>query len=117
MSLAKGMVRRRLRRNRFQIIAQMLEASRMGLTKTQIMYKASLSFTQVVHYLSFLLEINLLEKISINEKTIYKTTQKGIRFLKRYREIQELVSDCIKRATPSTKEDLCLKHKGSLSVL
>jgi predicted transcriptional regulator len=69
----------------------MLEASRTGLTKTQIMYRASLSFTQVAHYLSFLLEINLLEKITINEKTIYKTTQKGIRFLKRYKEIQNLV--------------------------
>jgi predicted transcriptional regulator len=72
-------------------MAEMLNASRKGLTKTQIMYKASLSFTQVVHYLSFLLEMNLLEKINVNKKTIYKTTQKGVQFLKRYKEIKELL--------------------------
>jgi predicted transcriptional regulator len=55
------------------------------------MYKAGLSFIQVVPYLSLLLEINLLEKISVNEKTIYETTQKGVQFLKRYKEIKELL--------------------------
>jgi len=55
------------------------------------MYKAGLSFIQVVPYLSFLLEMNLLEKISVNEKTIYETTQKGVQFLKRYKEIKELL--------------------------
>jgi predicted transcriptional regulator len=75
----------------FHIIAEILNASRKGLTKTQIMYKAGLSFIQVVPYLSFLLELDLLEKMSINEKTIYKTTQKGVEFLKKYKEINELL--------------------------
>jgi predicted transcriptional regulator len=95
--LSKEAFRRRLRRNRFRIIAEILEASKTGLTKTQLMYKASLSFTQVAHYVSFLVEINLLRKISINEKTVYTTTNKGIQFLKRYSEIEVLVKPNLER--------------------
>jgi predicted transcriptional regulator len=60
------------------------------------MYKASFSFAQVAHYVSFLVKINLLRKISINKKTVYKTTNKGIQFLKRYSEIEELVKQTLK---------------------
>jgi predicted transcriptional regulator len=73
------------------IIAEVLEASKIGLTKTQIMYKASLSFPQVDHYLSFLLELNLIQKIKTDERTIYKITKKGIKFLRSYQEIKELL--------------------------
>jgi predicted transcriptional regulator len=57
------------------------------------MYRASLSFAQINRYVSFLVEINLLEKIEMEEKTVYKTTQKGASFLKRHKEIKELLKN------------------------
>ena len=81
----------RKRRDRLYIIAEILEVAGEGALKTQIMYKANLSFAQLNEYLSFLLETDLLKIISDEEKNIYKTTRKGIRYLQSYKEIRDLL--------------------------
>jgi predicted transcriptional regulator len=79
------------RRDRLYIIAEILEIAKDGTLKTQIMYRANLSFTQLNDYLRFVLRINLLDKIIVNDKEMYKTTDKGLDFLQRYHEINELL--------------------------
>lgn len=79
------------RRDKLYIIAEILEIAKEGTLKTQIMYRANLSFTQLNDYLGFMLKINLLEKILENDKEVYKATEKGMDFLHRYREITELL--------------------------
>jgi len=79
------------RRDKLYIIAEILEIAKDGTLKTQIMYRANLSFTQLNDYLRFLLKIKLLDKILENEKEKYKATEKGLDFLQRYREITELL--------------------------
>ena len=79
------------RRDKLYIIAEVLEITKEGSLKTQVMYRANLSFTQLNDYLSFMLKINLLEKIVQNDKEIYKATEKGMDFLQRYHEITELL--------------------------
>jgi predicted transcriptional regulator len=64
-----------------------------GALKTQIMYKANLSFTQLNEYLKFILKIGLVDKILQNGREKYKTTPKGMDFLQRYREITELLKN------------------------
>jgi len=73
------------------IMAEILEIAREGVLKTQIMYRANLSFAQLNEYLSLLLDLNLLEAVKKTEKTMYKTTDKGLRYLQSYREIRELL--------------------------
>ena len=79
------------RRDKLYIIAEILEIAKEGTLKTQIMYKANLSFTQLNDYLRFMLKIKLLDRILQNDKETYKTTEKGMNFLMRYREITELL--------------------------
>jgi len=79
------------RRDKLYIIAEILEIAKEGTLKTQIMYRANLSFTQLNDYLGFMLKIKLLDKIVENDKEIYKATDKGVDFLQRYREITELL--------------------------
>ena len=79
------------RRDKLYIIAEILEIAKEGTLKTQIMYRANLSFTQLNGYLNFMLKISLLEKILQNDKETYKATDKGMEFLQRYREITELL--------------------------
>mgnify|MGYP001079592514 CR=1 FL=1 len=81
------------RRDRLYIIAEILEIAKDGTLKTQIMYRANLSFTQLNDYLRFMLGINLLDKIVENDKEVYRATEKGINFLERYREITELLKN------------------------
>jgi predicted transcriptional regulator len=79
------------RRDRLYIIAVILEIAREGTLKTQVMYQANLSFTQLNGYLELMLKVSLLDKVSENNREIYQATVKGMDFLQRYREIVELL--------------------------
>jgi predicted transcriptional regulator len=78
-------------RDRLFIVAEILEIAMDGSLKTQIMYRANLSFTQLNDYLNFMLRISLLEITLENDKDTYRATDKGVDFLQRYREITELL--------------------------
>ncbi len=81
-------------RSRTEIVAMILEAANGGATKTRIMYKAFLSYAQLREYLSVLIENNLLEYLEGLQN--YKTTEKGLNFLKMHNEIGELLQTSIK---------------------
>jgi len=83
-------------RSRTEIVAMILEAANGGVTKTRIMYKAFLSYAQLREYLSVLIENNLLEYLEGSQT--YKTTEKGLNFLKMHNEIGELLQTSIKES-------------------
>ena len=57
--------------------------------RQKIMYKAYLSYHQLKEYLSVLIENNLLEYIEGTQT--YRTTEKGLNYLKMNNEIGELL--------------------------
>ncbi len=77
-------------RSRTEIVAMILEVANGGATKTKIMYKAFLSYSQLREYLSLLIENNLIDYIEGSK--IYKTTEKGIHFLRMSNEMEELLN-------------------------
>ena len=77
-------------RSRTEIVAMILDAANGGATKTKIMYKAFLSYAQLREYLSVLIENNLIEYVEGLQT--YKTTEKGLNFLKMHNEIGELLN-------------------------
>ena len=81
-------------RSSTEIVAMILEAANGGATKTKIMYKAFLSYAQLREYLSVLIENNLLEYLEGSQT--YKTTEKGLNFLKMHNEIGELLQTTAK---------------------
>ena len=81
-------------RSRTEIVGNILEAANGGATKTKIMYKAFLSYVQLKEYLSVLIENNLLEYIDGTHK--FKTTEKGLNYLKMHNEMAELLLTTIK---------------------
>jgi predicted transcriptional regulator len=81
-------------RGRTEIVATMLEAANGKATKTKIMYSAFLSYVQLKEYLSVLIENNLIEYIEGTQT--YKTTEKGLNFLKMNNEIGELLQTRLK---------------------
>jgi len=78
-------------RDRLYIMGKILEIARDGCLKTQIMYRANLSFVQLNEYLGFLLEVGLLKETSEDGKSVYRTTRKGVRFLRNYYKIRDLL--------------------------
>ena len=79
------------RRDKLCIIVEILEIAKEGTLKTQIMYKANLSFAQLNEYLKFMLKIKLIQKLKDKGKDIYISTEKGLDFLQRQCELTELL--------------------------
>jgi len=81
------------RRDKLCIIAEILEIAKEGTLKTQIMYRANLSFTQLNDYLKFMLKTELLNKFVSRGKELYAATEKGLDFLQRHCELTELLKE------------------------
>lgn len=77
-------------RSRTEIISMILDSVTSGTTKTKIMYKAYLSYTQLKEYLSLLEESGMIGYE--NGSQIYRITDKGRKFLKLTLEIDDMVS-------------------------
>ena len=76
-------------RSRTDIVTQILDAANgNGANKTRIMYKAYLSYAQLKEYLSILITNGLLEENQAEK--LYKTTEKGIKFMRVYSHMGEL---------------------------
>ena len=72
-------------------MAEILEIARNGCLKTQIMYRANLSFAQLNEYLEVLLEVGLLRETNEDEKRVYNMTRKGSGFLQNHHKLRELL--------------------------
>jgi predicted transcriptional regulator len=84
------------RRDRHDIILEILKTAIDGQVKTHIMYKAKLSYAQLNEYLPTLVENGLLENQKVERrktsKQVLKTTQKGLRFIESFETINKLWS-------------------------
>ena len=67
-----------------------LESAKQGATKTRIMYKAYLSYFQVMEYLKYLQENNLLACEAGTH--LYKPTKKGLKFLNLSNDLNEMAT-------------------------
>ena len=89
-------------RTRIEISAQILEIAKDGAIKNRIMYGAYVSWNQLKEYLSALAEDGLIERIGGDQK--YKTTKKGIEYLKTLDKLSGMTSSLT--TTMTTKEVL-----------
>lgn len=79
-----------IRRDRHDIVAEILKTAIGGRIKTHIMYRAKLSYSQVNIYLSLLVDKGFLVNTSLGHKTVYKTTPKGMQFIENLESLNKL---------------------------
>ena len=79
-------------RDRLEIIADILEVAKVGQLKTRILYDGNLNFVQLNEYLGFMIKMGFLEVNMDNEKRIYRTTNRGLKYLESYEEISNLLT-------------------------
>jgi len=76
------------RRSNIEVIADILRLGEAG--KTEIMYSANMSFKQLQKYLKFMLELNLIDKVTVGNPVVtYRVTKKGLRLLRSIDHILE----------------------------
>ena len=78
------------RRSSIEVIADMLRLGEAG--KTEIMYSANMSYFQLQKYLNFLLQMKLIDKVTVGNPTVtYRVTGKGLRLLRNIDSILEVL--------------------------
>jgi predicted transcriptional regulator len=80
------------RRSNIEIIADMLRVGENGAGKTEIMYSANMSYSQLQKYLAFLLGSGLINRVDIGNPVVtYHVTDKGRVLLKSIDNIMEVL--------------------------
>ncbi len=78
------------RRSNLEIIADMLRLGEAG--KTEIMYSANMSYFQLQKYLNFLLQLKLIDKVTVGNPIVtYRVTRKGLRLLRNIDNITHML--------------------------
>jgi len=77
----------KIKRSRFEIVADIVYACLLPRGKTRIMCKVRLNFTQANDYLSQLTSLGLLSQ----ENDKYVTTDKGRQFISTYNHLGEII--------------------------
>jgi predicted transcriptional regulator len=79
-----------VRRSKYDICADILQATLKGAKKTRVVYASNLNFNVLNTYLPGLLEKGFLE---VTDDGYYLTTSKGAQFLKEYNDLITLFND------------------------
>ena len=80
------------RRSNIEIIADMLKVGENGAGKTEIMYSANMSYSQIQKYLGFLLSQGFINKVEVGNPIVtYHVTDKGLGLLKNIDGIMEVL--------------------------
>jgi predicted transcriptional regulator len=82
---------RKRERDRVAIVAEILEMARDGVLKSRIMWRARLSYSMLNGYLGLMTSNKLLDRVLMNKRLVFKTTDKGLKFLYLCRQITELL--------------------------
>jgi predicted transcriptional regulator len=85
-----GTMKLERRRSSIEVIADMLRLGEAG--KTEIMYSANMSYHQLQKYLTFMLQLGLITKVTVGNPVVtYRVTRKGLRLLRSIEGILEIL--------------------------
>lgn len=80
------------RRSDIEIIADMLEVGENGAGKTEIMYSANMSYSQIQKYLGYLMGHGFIDKMKMgNPAVTYQVTDSGLRLLQLINNLREML--------------------------
>ncbi len=80
------------RRSNIEIIADMLRTGENGAGKTEIMYSANMSYSQIQKYLGFLMAQGFITKVEVGNPVVtYQVTNTGLKLLKSIESVTELL--------------------------
>ncbi len=80
------------RRSSIQIIRDMLKVGENGAGKTEIMYSANMSYSQLQKYLSFLISQGFIDRVEVGNPIVtYQVTEQGRSLLKSIDAVLEVL--------------------------
>ena len=80
------------RRSNIEIIGDMLRVGENGAGKTEIMYSANMSYSQLQKYLNFLISHGFIDRVEVGNPVVtYRVTESGLSLLKSIETLLEVL--------------------------
>ena len=80
------------RRSNVEIIADMLRVGENGAGKTEIMYSANMSYSQIQKYLGFLVSHGFINRLEMDNLSVtYQVTDIGLKLLRLIDDLIEML--------------------------
>lgn len=80
------------RRSNIEIIADMLRIGENGAGKTEIMYSANMSYSQLTKYLTYLIDQGFIDRVELGNMGVnYQLTDHGSKLLESINCVLELL--------------------------
>lgn len=80
------------RRSDIEIMADMLKVGENGAGKTEIMYSANMSYSQIQKYLGYLMAQGFIDRMQMgNPSVTYQVTDSGLKLLQLISSIKEML--------------------------
>ena len=81
-----------MKRNRNEIVSEILNICSKGASKTRVVYQANLNFRTVDPYLQLLIKNDLIE-VRPGRHVLYETTEKGLNLMKTINQVHNALSE------------------------
>ena len=80
------------RRSDIEIMADMLKVGENGAGKTEIMYSANMSYSQIQKYLGYLMAQGFIDRMQMgNPSVTYQVTDSGLKLLQLINSLKEML--------------------------
>lgn len=80
------------RRSDIEIMADMLKVGENGAGKTEIMYSANMSYSQIQKYLGYLMAQGFIDRMKMgNPSVTYQVTDSGLKLLQLISSLKEML--------------------------
>ncbi len=80
------------RRSNIEIIADMLKVGENGAGKTEIMYSANMSYSQIQKYLGYLVRKGFIDEVKLDNPIVtYRVTENGLELLRAIDSLIEML--------------------------
>ncbi len=80
------------RRSDIEIMADMLKVGENGAGKTEIMYSANMSYSQIQKYLGYLMAQGFIDRMQMgNPSVTYQVTDSGLKLLQLISSLKEML--------------------------
>ncbi len=99
-----------MKRSRIDLIIDVLEVAKMGVSKTGLVYRTNLNFKLANNYLEIFQNQGLMEK----KLDKYITTDKGKAFIQKAKEVTLYLEPCVKTTAVGSFPWSPMTHYSSL---
>ena len=103
-------------RSSFEVVAAILEVAADGVNRFTIACRLNTNYMQLQRYLSYLVRTGFVEVVAHGKQILYKTSRKGLEFLRLYNALLEMFLEDTETQTRTSVICRCISRQSTTNA-